>query len=135
WLPRLAGGHTLGAWGLTEPGSGSDAAGARTRAERRGDSWVLNGSKTFITNPSIGDIATVLAVTTPEKKQKGITAFVVEKGTPGYRVGRHLEKMGMRASDTCELFFEECAVPLDNQLGELDAGFLDTLRILDKGRI
>jgi alkylation response protein AidB-like acyl-CoA dehydrogenase len=135
WLPRLASGQTLGAWGLTEPGSGSDAAGARTRAERRGDRWVINGSKTFITNPSIGDIATVLAVTTPEKKQKGITAFVVEKGTPGYRVGRHLEKLGMRASDTCELFFEECAVPLDHQLGALDCGFLDTLKILDKGRI
>jgi alkylation response protein AidB-like acyl-CoA dehydrogenase len=135
WLPRLASGETLGAWGLTEPGSGSDAGGARTRAERRGDQWVINGSKTFITNPSLGAITTVLAVTTPEKKQKGITAFVIEKGTPGYRVGRHLEKLGMRASDTCELSFEDCAVPLDNQLGALDAGFNDTLKILDKGRI
>jgi len=135
WLPRLASGETLGAWGLTEPGSGSDAAGARTRAERRGDRWVINGSKTFITNPSLGAITTVLAVTTPEKKQKGITAFVIEKGTPGYRVGRHLEKLGMRASDTCELSFEDCVVPLDHQLGALDAGFNDTLKILDKGRI
>ncbi len=135
WLPRLASGQTLGAWGLTEPGSGSDAAGARTRAERKGDRWLITGSKTFITNASLSEIFTVLAVTTPERKQKGITAFVVEKGTPGFRVGRHLEKLGMRASDTCELWFEECPVPLDHQLGPLDGGFNDTLKILDKGRI
>jgi alkylation response protein AidB-like acyl-CoA dehydrogenase len=135
WLPRLASGEILGAWGLTEPGSGSDAAGARTRAVRRGEQWILDGAKTFITNGSVGGLCVVLAVTTPEKKQKGITAFVVERGTPGFRVGKHLEKLGMRASDTVELAFEECAIPVENQLGELDGGFIDTLKILDKGRI
>ena len=135
WLPRLASGQALGAWGLTEPGSGSDAAGARTRAERRGDKWILNGTKTFITQGSVGSIYTILAVTTPEKKQRGITAFVVERGAPGFRVGKHLEKMGLHASDTTELIFEDCEIPAENQLGALDGGFIDTLQILDKGRI
>ena len=135
YLPRLASGQALGAWGLTEPGSGSDAAGARTRAIRDGDRWIINGSKIFITQGSVGSIYVVLAVTTPEKKQRGLTAFIVERGAPGFRVGKHIEKMGLHASDTTELVFEDCAVPLENQLGELDAGFLDTVKILDKGRI
>jgi len=135
YLPRLATGEALGAWGLTEPGSGSDAAGMRTRAVRQGDHWILNGSKTFITQGSVGSIYVILASTTPEKKQRGITAFVLEKGMPGFRVGKKIEKMGCHASDTTELVFEDCAIPLANQLGELDGGFIDTLRILDRGRI
>ncbi len=135
YLPRLASGQALGAWGLTEPGSGSDAAAARTRAVRKGDRWVINGTKMFITQGSVGSIYVVLAVTTPEKKQKGITAFIVEKDTPGFRVGKHIEKMGLHASDTTELIFEDCEVPAENQLGPLDGGFIDTLKILDEGRI
>jgi alkylation response protein AidB-like acyl-CoA dehydrogenase len=135
YLPQLASGKALGAWGLTEPGSGSDAAGAKTRAVKKNDRWVISGTKTFITQGSVGSIYVVLALTTPEKKQHGITAFIVEKGTPGFRVGKHMEKMGLHASDTTELVFEECEIPLENQLGPLDGGFIDTLKILDKGRI
>jgi len=135
WLPKLASGEWLGAWALTEPGSGSDAAGARTTAAKKGDRWVLNGTKTFITQGSIGRICVVLASTTPARKQRGITAFAVEHGTPGFLVGRHLEKLGMRASDTTELTFEDCEIPDENRLGEVDHGFLDTLQILDRGRI
>jgi len=135
WLPKLATGEWLGAWALTEPGSGSDAAGARTSAVRKGDRWILNGTKTFITQGSIGKVCVVLASTTPERKQRGMTAFVVEHGTAGFRVGKHLEKLGMRASDTVELSFEDCEVPDENRLGDVDQGFLDTLSILDRGRI
>ena len=135
YVPRLATGQVLGAWGLTEPGSGSDAAAARTNARRRGDRWVLNGSKTFITQGSIAGIYVILASTTPEKKQRGMTAFIVEKGTPGFRAGKKIEKMGLRASDTSELILEDVEVPDENRLGDVDAGFSDTLRILEKGRI
>ena len=135
WVPRLARGTALGAWGLTEPGSGSDAAAARTTAVKRGDSWVLNGTKTFITQGSVASIYVILASTTPELKQRGLTAFVVEAGTPGFRAGRKLEKMGLRASDTTELILEDVEVPDDHRLGELNAGFTHTLRILERGRI
>jgi alkylation response protein AidB-like acyl-CoA dehydrogenase len=139
YLPRLASGQALGAWGLTEPGSGSDAGAARTRAERRETDgrveWVLNGSKTFITQGSVGEIFVILASTTPEKLQKGLTAFVVEKGTPGFRAGKHIEKMGLRASDTTELVLEDVVVPDQQRLGQVDHGFFDTLQILDRGRI
>ena len=135
YLPQLASGKALGAWGLTEPSSGSDAAGAKTRAVRQGDRWILNGSKTFITQGSVGSIYVVLASTSPEKKQKGLTAFILERGMPGFTVGKHIEKMGCHASDTCELSFVDVEVPAENQLGELDRGFLDTLEILDRGRI
>jgi len=136
YLPDLATGRKLGAWGLTEPGSGSDAAGARTRATRLEDgSWSLTGSKTFITQGSVGGTFVILAVTTPEKKQHGITAFIVEKGTPGFRSGRVLEKMGLHASDTAELILEDVRLSDSQRLGELDRGFIDTLRILDRGRI
>ena len=139
YLPRLASGKALGAWGLTEPGSGSDAGAARTRAERRQrdgkTEWVLNGSKTFITQGSVGEIYVILASTTPAKLQKGLTAFVVEKGTPGFRAGKHIEKMGLRASDTTELILEDVVVPDENRLGQVDHGFFDTLKILDRGRI
>jgi alkylation response protein AidB-like acyl-CoA dehydrogenase len=135
YLPRLATGQALGAWGLTEPSSGSDAAGAKTRAVKKGDRWLLNGQKTFITQGSVGSIYVVIASTTPEKKQHGLTAFILEKGMPGFTVSKHMEKMGLHASDTCELSFVDVEVPLENQLGELDHGFIDTLKILDKGRI
>jgi alkylation response protein AidB-like acyl-CoA dehydrogenase len=135
WLPRLSRGEILGAWGLTEPGSGSDAAAARTTAVRRGEGWVLNGTKTFITQGSIAGVYVILASTSPEKKQHGLTAFIVERERKGIRAGRHIEKMGMRASDTSEVILEECEIPDENRLGDLDAGFRDTLQILDRGRI
>lgn len=136
YLPQLATGSALGAWGLTEPGSGSDAAGARTRAERLADgSWTITGQKTFITQGSVGGVFVVLAVTDPAKKQHGITAFILEKGMPGFRSGRVMEKMGLHASDTAELILEDVRVPDSQRLGAVDHGFVDTLRILDKGRI
>ncbi len=136
YLPELASGRKLGAWGLTEPGSGSDAAGARTRAIRLDDgSWSLTGQKTFITQGSVGGVAVILAVTSPEKKQRGITAFIVDYGTPGFSASRRIEKMGLHASDTAELTLDDVRVPDSQRLGEIDNGFIDTLRILDKGRI
>ena len=135
YVPKLASGEWLGAWGLTEPGSGSDAAGAKTRAVKKGDKWILNGSKTFITQGSVGTVYVVIASTTPEKKQHGLTAFILEKGQKGFTVGKHIEKMGCHASDTSELNFVDVEVPAENQLGQLDHGFIDTLQILDKGRI
>ncbi len=138
YLPRLASGKSLGAWGLTEPGSGSDAGAARTRAVRKSGSstkWVISGTKTFITQGSVGEIFVILASTSPEKKAKGLTAFIVERGTPGFRTGKRIEKMGLHASDTTELVLEEVEVGDEQRLGEIDQGFFDTLRILDKGRI
>ncbi len=135
YVPNLATGKWLGAWGLTEPSSGSDAAGAKTRAVKQGDTWILNGSKTFITQGSVGQVYVIIASTTPEKKQHGLTAFIVERGQKGFTVGKHIEKMGCHASDTAELNFVDVEVPADRQLGALDHGFIDTLQILDKGRI
>jgi alkylation response protein AidB-like acyl-CoA dehydrogenase len=138
YLPRLASGKSLGAWGLTEPGSGSDAGAARTRAVRKGpdgDKWSISGTKTFITQGSVAEIYVVLASTDPDKKAKGLTAFIIEKGTPGFRTGKRIEKMGLHASDTTELVLEEVEVGDEQRLGELGHGFFDTLRILDKGRI
>ena len=135
WLAPLARGEKLAAWGLTEPGSGSDAAGLRTTAVRRGDSWVLSGTKTFITQGSVGDVFVVLARTAPGKAQKGITAFVLEKGMPGFGQRALHGKLGMRSSDTAELTLEDVVVPDDHRIGEVDHGFLDTLSILDRGRI
>jgi alkylation response protein AidB-like acyl-CoA dehydrogenase len=135
YVPKLARGEWLGAWALTEPGSGSDSAAARTTAVRRGDRWILNGAKTFITQGSVGSVFVIIASTSPEKKQRGLTAFIVEKGTPGFRAGKKIEKLGLHASDTCELILEDVEVPDENRLGEIDAGFTDTLRILEKGRI
>jgi hypothetical protein len=111
YVPRLARGEVLGGWGLTEPGSGSDAGAARTRAVRKGDGWVINGTKTFITQGSVGEIYVVLASTSPELRAKGLTAFIVERGTPGFRTGKRIEKMGLHASDTTELVLEEVEVP------------------------
>jgi alkylation response protein AidB-like acyl-CoA dehydrogenase len=135
WIPKLASGQWLGAWGLTEPGSGSDAAGARTTAVKKGGTWVLNGSKTFITNGGHANCAVVLAVTDREKGTKGISAFVVEKGTKGFRPGRKENKLGLRASDTSELIFEDCEIPAENLIGKEGDGFKDAMRVLDGGRI
>ncbi len=135
YLPKAARGEWLAAWALTEPGSGSDASGLRTTAVRKGDGWVLNGTKMFITQGSVGGFCVVLALTSPAARQRGITAFVVEHGTPGFRASRHLEKLGMRSSDTVELVFEDCFVPDTARVGETDHGFIDTLQILDRGRV
>lgn len=137
YLPKLATAEWIGAWGLTEPLAGSDAAGTRTRAvwdEGRGV-WIVNGAKTFNTNGSRADIAVLLAMTDPAKGNKGISAFVVERGTPGFRVGRKEDKLGMRASDTVELILEDCALPPENLVGRRDLGFVDALKVLDRGRI
>lgn len=137
YLPRLATGEWIGAWGLTEPQAGSDAAGTRTRAERdeeRGG-WVLNGSKTFNTNGARAHVAVVHAVTDPERGNRGISAFVVERGMEGFGVGRKEDKLGMRASDTVELVLENCFVPDANLVGTLHEGFVDALKVLDRGRI
>ena len=135
YIPRLASGEWLGAWGLTEPNSGSDAAGARTTAVLKGDKWVLNGNKTFITNGHYADVAVVIAVTDKTQGTHGLSAFVVEKGTPGFRPGKKENKLGLRASDTSELIFEDCEIPAENLLGKLGEGFVDSMRVLDGGRV
>jgi hypothetical protein len=136
WIPKLASGEWLGAWGLTEPGSGSDAGGMRTTAVRGDGGWVLNGSKTFITNGTYANCALVLAVTDKERGTRGgISAFLVEKGTKGFRSGKKENKLGLRASDTSELIFENCVVPDDCLVGDVGAGFKDAMRTLDGGRI
>ncbi len=135
YLPRLVRGDVLGAWGLTETSAGSDAAGMRTSAVRQGDGWVLNGSKTFITNAAVGGVAVVMAVTDRAKGHRGISAFVVEHGTPGMRAGKKENKLGMRASDTSELILEDCRVPASQLLGAEGEGFINTLQVLDAGRI
>ena len=136
WVTKLASGQWLGAWGLTEPGSGSDAGGMRTTAVRGDGGWVINGSKTFITNGTYADCALVLAVTDKEKGTRGgISAFVIEKGTPGFRSGKKENKLGLRASDTAELIFENCVVPEENLIGAVGEGFRDSMRVLDGGRI
>jgi alkylation response protein AidB-like acyl-CoA dehydrogenase len=135
YLPRLVSGEALGAWGLTEPGSGSDAAALRTRAELRDGEWVLNGSKAFITNASVGGIAVVMARTDPGQRSKGVSAFVLEKGTPGFGAGQPYRKLGLHASDTAELVFEDARVPAANLLGERGTGFAQAVKVLEGGRI
>ena len=135
YLPRLASGEVLGAWGLTEPGSGSDAAALQTRAELRGGEWILNGSKAFITNASVGGIAVVIARTDPGKGSRGISAFVLEKGMPGFSAGKPYRKLGLHASDTAELIFEDARVPAANLLGERGMGFVHAMQVLEGGRI
>jgi alkylation response protein AidB-like acyl-CoA dehydrogenase len=135
YLTPLAKGEKIGCWGLTENSAGSDAGGTKTVAVRSGSEWVLNGSKTFITNGRIADTAVVMAVTDKTKGKKGISAFVVERGTPGFRAGKKEDKLGVRSSDTSELVLEDCRIPADNLLGREGYGFIDTLRILDRGRI
>jgi len=135
FLTPLAGGEKIGCWGLTENSAGSDAGGTRTTAVRDGDHWVLNGSKTFITNGGLADTAVVMAVTDKSKGKKGISAFIVERGTPGFKAGKKEDKLGVRSSDTSELAFEDCRIPATNLLGKEGRGFIDTLQILDRGRI
>jgi alkylation response protein AidB-like acyl-CoA dehydrogenase len=135
YIPLLASGKWLGAWGLTEPGSGSDAGSARTSAVRKGGRWVLNGNKTFITNGHYADVSVIIAVTDKSQGTRGLSAFVVEKGTPGFRPGKKENKLGLRASDTSELIFEDCEIPEENLLGKEGEGFIDSMRILDGGRI
>jgi alkylation response protein AidB-like acyl-CoA dehydrogenase len=135
YIPLLASGKWLGAWGLTEPGSGSDAGSARTTAVRKGDNWVLNGNKTFITNGHYADVSVIIAVTDKSQGTRGLSAFVVEKGTAGFRAGKKENKLGLRASDTSELIFEDCEVPGENLLGKEGEGFIDSMRVLDGGRI
>src|ERR1041385_5954871 len=135
WLPKLTSGEWIGAWGLTEPGSGSDAQGMRTTAVKDGDDWVLNGTKNFITNATYADIAVVLTVTGKEDDKKIITAFAVEMDRQGIRPGKKENKLGMRASDTAELVMEDCRVPSANILGEIGHGFSDAMKVLDGGRI
>jgi len=135
YLPRLASGQALAAFGLTEPGAGSDAGATKTRAVLDGDEWVINGQKIFITNGSIADVVLITAVTDPEKGTRGISNFIIEKGTPGFRPGRDEEKMGLKASVTSQLFFEDCRVPKENILGQPGEGFKQFLITLDGGRI
>lgn len=135
YLPSLASGRVLGAWGLTEPGSGSDAAALRTRAERRGDGWVLNGSKAFITNASVAGTAVVMARTDPAAGARGISAFVLERGMPGLSAGRPYRKLGLHASDTAELILEDARVPAENVCGEPGQGFVNAMQVLEGGRI
>ena len=135
YLPRLVTGDTLGAWGLTEAGAGSDAAGMQTKAERQGDGWVINGSKHFITHGAIGGVMVVMAITDRAKGNRGISAFVVERGTPGMAAGKKENKLGMRASDTSEVVFRDCRVEASQRLGEEGQGFINTLQVLDAGRI
>ncbi|WP_394826409.1 acyl-CoA dehydrogenase [Pendulispora albinea] len=136
YLPKAARGEWLAAWALTEPGSGSDSASLRTTARRDGNDWVINGTKMFITQGSVGGFCVVLARTNPDAaKQKGITAFIVDRGTKGFSASKHLEKLGCRSSDTVELTFEEVRVPDSQRVGEVDCGFSDTMQILDRGRV
>ena len=135
YIPKLATGEFIGAWGLTEPGSGSDAGSARMTAVRKGNKWVLNGTKTFCTNGHYADVLVVIAVTDKTAHTHGLSAFIVEKGTKGFKPGKKENKLGLRASDTAELIFEDCEIPLENLLGKEGDGFIDAMRILDGGRI
>jgi alkylation response protein AidB-like acyl-CoA dehydrogenase len=135
FVTPLASGQKLAAWGLTEAGSGSDAAAMRTVAVRDGDSWVLNGSKAFITHGASGDVLVVMAVTDRARGSKGISAFIVERGTPGFVTGKKEDKLGMRASETAEIILQDCRVPADHLIGEEGQGFIQTLQVLDAGRI
>lgn len=135
WLPKLATGEWIGAWGLTEVGTGSDAGGMNTTAVLDGDEWVINGSKNFITHAISGDIATVIVRTGEKGDSHGMTAFVIEKGTPGFSAGKKEDKLGMRASETAELIFDNCRVPKTNVLGEVGEGFIQAMKVLDGGRI
>jgi len=135
YVSRLATGEFIGAWGLTEPSSGSDAGSARMTAKRRGNNWVLNGTKTFCTNGHYADVIVVLAVTDRTAHTHGLSAFIVEKETKGFRPGKKENKLGLRASDTAEMIFEDCVIPAENLLGKEGAGFIDAMRVLDGGRI
>ena len=135
YVPDLASGRRIGAWALTEPASGSDASALRTEARRADGGWVLNGSKNLITNAPVAGTFVVLAMTDPSRGPRGISAFLVERGTPGLRIGKVEDKLGMRASSTSQVILEDCRIPAENLLGSENAGFADALRVLDGGRI
>jgi alkylation response protein AidB-like acyl-CoA dehydrogenase len=135
YLPKLASAEWIGAWGLTETGTGSDAGGMNTTAVLDGDHWVLNGSKNFITHGKSGDVAVVIARTGEKGASNGTSAFIVERGTPGFSAGKKENKMGMRASETCELIFTDCRIPKENLIGVVGEGFKQAMQILDGGRI
>ncbi len=135
YVSKLATGEFIGAWGLTEPSSGSDAGSARMTAKRRGNSWVLNGTKTFCTNGHYADAMVVIAVTDRAAKTHALSAFIVDKDTKGFRPGKKENKLGLRASDTAEMIFEDCVIPAENLLGKEGDGFIDAMRVLDGGRI
>jgi alkylation response protein AidB-like acyl-CoA dehydrogenase len=135
YVSKLASGEFIGAWGLTEPSSGSDAGSARMTAVRKKDCWLLNGTKTFCTNGHYADVVVVVAVTDRTAHTHGLSAFIVEKGAKGFRPGKKENKLGLRASDTAELIFEECCIPAENLLGKENQGFIDAMRVLDGGRI
>jgi alkylation response protein AidB-like acyl-CoA dehydrogenase len=135
WIPKLATGQWIGAWGLTEPNTGSDAGRMKCVATEDGDSWVINGTKNFITHGKSGDVAVVIARTGKLLDSRGMTAFVVERGTTGFYGGKKENKLGMRCSETAEMIFENCRVPKENVLGEVGQGFIQAMKILDGGRI
>ena len=135
WLPKLASGEWIGAWGLTEHNTGSDAGGMNSTALKDGDHWVLNGTKNFITHGISADVAVVIFRTGEKGDSHGMTAFVIERGTPGFSSGKKEDKLGMRASETAELIFDQCILPDENRLGELGEGFIHSMKILDGGRI
>ncbi|MEO8726668.1 MAG: acyl-CoA dehydrogenase family protein [Acidobacteriaceae bacterium] len=135
YVTKLASGEWIGAWAITEPGSGSDAAGARMSATKKGDQWVLNGSKTFCTNGHYADVMVAIAVTDKTHGTHGLSAFIIEKGTEGFRPGKKEDKLGLRASATSEMIFEDCEIPAENLLGKEGGGFVDSMKVLDGGRI
>lgn len=135
YLPPLCKGERMGAWALTEPGAGSDAGAQRTTAVLDGNEWVLNGTKVFITSGAIAETLVIIAMTDPSKRTHGISAFIIEKGTPGFSTGTNEEKLGLRGSITSELVLEDCRIPKENLLGKVGDGFIDTMRILDGGRV
>jgi len=135
WLPKLTSGQWIGAWGLTEHNTGSDAKGMNTTARQEGDEWVLNGTKNFITHGKSGDVAVVIARNGKKGDSRGMTAFVVERGTPGFGAGKKENKLGMRASETAEMVFDNCRIPDANRLGPVGDGFIQSMKILDGGRI
>ena len=134
YLPKLTDGTGIAAWALTEPNAGSDAAGGQSTAVLKGSEWVINGTKQFITSGDIADVTIVMAMTDKTKGAKGISAFIVEKDTPGFKVGQLEDKLGLRGSRTAELIFEDCKIPKENLLGEKDMGFIGAMNILDRGR-
>jgi alkylation response protein AidB-like acyl-CoA dehydrogenase len=135
YLPKLATAEHIGAWGLTEPNTGSDAGNMKTVAERQGDQWVINGTKSWITHGKSGDVAVVMCRTGEPRAKNNATAFIVERGTPGFTAGKKENKLGMRASETAEMIFDQCVIPDANRLGEVGDGFKQAMKILDGGRI
>ena len=135
YLPDLTSGKKIGAWGLTESSSGSDAAGMKSVAEKKGDYYILNGNKTFTTHGTVGETAVVMAITDKDKRKKGISAFILEKGMDGFIAGKKENKLGMRASDTTQLTFDNCKIPAENLIGNEGEGFIQAMKVLEGGRI